>query len=258
MSLHLKQIAMKQTALKLGILAPGIVLFGCSPMYYAPNTQNVPLLSHKDEYNISVSGNSNLLELQTSWSPVNHLGLQLNGSWYMPQKSDSGDRGAGYFTDAGLGYYKAFGPNDILVFETYAIGGIGGVRNTFAPRADGNTFGSLYSNVGRYGIQPVFGVKWKYVDAAVSARFVGLSYFNTSGNFMFDHVDQQTYLAQNRHSFLVEPAVTLRAGVDFLKVQLQFSGSFNTTHPEFYQPRSLLSLGLVWSPNRYRNIFARK
>lgn len=249
---------MKQTAFKLGSLAFLASLFGCSPIYYGPNTQNVPLLSHAGEYNVSVSGNEDLLELQGSVSPVNHLGLQLNGSWYIPNTSDSSDRGAGYFTDAGIGYYVAFGPNDILVFETYAIGGIGGVRNTFSPRYGGNTFGTLYSNAGRYGIQPVFGVKWKYVDAAVSTRLVGLSYFNTTGNLVFDGMNQRTYLNQNRHSFLVEPAVTVRAGVDFLKAQVQLSGSFNINNPNFYQRESMLSIGLVFSPNRYRNLFARR
>jgi hypothetical protein len=232
--------------------------FGCSPVYYSPNSQNVPLLSHKGEYNVGVSGSEKLLEFQGSVSPDNHLGLQLNGSWYIPEKTDSGNRGAGYFTDAGVGYYVAFGPNDILVFETYAIGGIGGVRNTFANRPNNTATGSLYSNVGRYGIQPVFGVKWKYVDAAISSRFVGLSYFNTSGGLVYENISQVNYINQNRHGFLIEPALTVRAGVDFLKAQIQLGGSFNITNPGFHQRNSMLTVGLVFSTNRYRNIFAKK
>lgn len=230
----------------------------CAPVYYSPNTQNVPLLSHAGEYNLGASASGDLLEFQGSVSPVNHLGIQLNGSWYIPQRSDSGDRGAGYFTDAGVGFYQAFGPNDILVFETYVIGGIGGVRNSFSARAGGNTAGSLYSNVSRYGLQPSFGVKWKYVDAAISSRFVGLSYFNTEGGLIYNNVAQTTYLSQNNHSFLIEPAFTLRAGTDFLKAQIQLQGSFNMNHPDFYQRNSMLTVGLVLSPNRYRNIFAKK
>ena len=232
--------------------------YGCSPVYYGPNTQNVPLLSHAGEYNISVSGSGELLELQGSVSPVKHLGLQLNGSWYMPQKSDSAYRGAGYFTDAGIGYYTAFGPNDILVFETYAIGGVGGVRNSISPHTATSNYGSIYTNAGRYGIQPVFGVKWKYVDAAISSRFVGLSYFNTSGNLIYAGRNQQDYLNENRHSFLIEPAITIRAGGDFLKAQIQYGRSFNISNPDFYQRNSMLTIGLVLSPNRYRNIFAKK
>jgi len=229
-----------------GVLA---ALTGCAPVYYGPNTQNVPLLSEKGEYNVAVAGSNQLLEFQVSGSPARNLGMQLNGSWYIPQR-DSADRGAGYYTDAGIGFYKAFGPRNMLVFETYAIGGVGGVRNTFAPRPGNTTYGSIYSNLSRYGIQPVFGVKWKYLDGAVSARFVGLSYFNTSGNLVYMGTDQQQYLAQNRHSFLIEPAITLRAGIDVIKVQLQFVGSYNVSNPDFYQRNASVSIGLVLSPTR--------
>lgn len=249
---------MRHFTIKLMVAITILGFASCSPVYYGPNTQNVPLLSHAGEYNIGVSGNSQVLEFQGSVSPINHLGLQLNGTWYITEKSDSGDRGAGYFTDAGIGFYQAFGPNDILVFETYVIGGIGGVRNTFSQRYDGNTYGSIYSNMSRYGLQPAFGVKWKYMDAIVSARFVGLSYFNTSGNLVYNNQSQRNYLDMNRHAFLIEPAFTLRAGPDFLKAQLQLGGSFNMSNSNFYQRTSLLTIGLVLSPNRYRNVFAKR
>jgi len=233
----------------------GIILLtaltGCAPVYYGPNTQNVPLLSEKGEYNVAVTGSHQLLEFQVSGSPANNLGMQLNGSWYIPER-DSGNYGAGYYTDAGIGFYKAFGPKNILVFETYAIGGIGGVRNTFESYTPGNTYGTIYSNLTRYGVQPVFGVKWKYLDGAVSARFAGLSYFNTSGNLVYRSENQLEYLARNRHSFLIEPAVTLRAGIDVIKVQLQFTGSYNVSNPDFHQRGASVTIGLVASPNRGR------
>ncbi len=246
---------------RLAVLYIGIILVyltGCSPVYYIPNTQNVPLLSHEGEYNIGVSGNPAMMELQGSVSPVNHLGFQLNGTWYIPQFMDNGDRARGYLIDGGAGYYKAFGFDNKFVFETYAIGGIGHVFNGFMYRDSLTTGGTISSGVGRYGVQPVIGFKSKYIDVAISSRFVGLSYFNSSGDLVFDGVRQVDYLNDHQHHFLIEPAFTFRVGSDFFKFQFQARGSFNTTFPQFYQNNSMFSVGIVLSPNRYENIFKKQ
>lgn len=234
-----------------------IWLSSCSPIYYAPNTQNVPLLTHEKEYNISITGNSGALELQTSVSPVNHFGLQLNGSYFIPQYMNNGDHGRGYFMDAGVGYYKAFGFDKKFVFETYAIGGFGHAYNGFMYRDSLTTGGRLSTNMARYGVQPVLGFKSKYIDIAISSRFVGLSYFNTTGELVFNGVRQIDYLETRQNSFLIEPAFTFRAGTDFFKFQFQIQGSFNTLYNDFYQSNSMITLGIVLSPNRYVNIFRK-
>jgi hypothetical protein len=234
-----------------------IYLGSCSPVYYTPNTQNVPLLTHEREYNISITGNNTVIELQTSVSPVNHLGVQLNGSYFIPQYFNNGDHGKGYFIDAGVGYYKAFGFDKKFVFETYGIGGFGNAFNAIMYRDSLTTGGGLSTNVARYGIQPVFGFKSKYVDVAISSRFVGLTYFNTTGDLVYNGVRQYDYLNDHQNSFLIEPAFTLRAGSDFFKFQLQIQGSFNTLYNQFYQNNSLVTLGFVLSPNRYVNIFKK-
>lgn len=55
----------KMRKLKTWILLVVIVgLASCSPKYYIPNTQNVPLISKKGETNLTFSGNGNLVEFQ--------------------------------------------------------------------------------------------------------------------------------------------------------------------------------------------------
>jgi len=245
------------TYLLIPILA-AIYFSSCSPVYYAPNTQNVPLLSHAGEYNVSVTGNNALIELQGSVSPVNHLGIQVNGSFYIPNYNDNKDYGTGYMLDAGVGYYLPFGPQSHFVFETYGIGGVGYAFNRFNYRDSLTPGGSISTNAARFGIQPVFGFKSKYFDAAVSSRFVGLTYFNTTGDLIYQNLRQTDYLNMYQNSFLIEPALTLRAGVDFLKFQFQIQGSFNTNNPHFYQNNSTITLGLILSPNRFENIFSKK
>jgi hypothetical protein len=43
---------------------------------------------------------------------------------------------------------------------------------------------------------------------------------------------------------LAEPALTLQAGFEDVKLQLQFQYSYNLTNPDFVQDYSLVSLGL--------------
>ncbi len=73
----------------------------------------------------------------------------------------------------------------------------------------------------RFGVQPSIGCKSKYFSGVIYSRFVRLSYFDMDGNLVFEGTDKVAYLKDNKSSVPVEPAVTLRAGLERLKVQLQ-------------------------------------
>ena len=125
------------------------------------------------------------------------------------------------------------------MWDTYGLLGFGSVKNTFAPR-------DVRSNFVRYGVQPSAGYQSKYFDAAVAARFVGLGYFNTSGS---DPAEVQ-YLKDSGTQFLFEPALTLRGGYDFLKVQFQLGYSYNLTNSNFKQDEEIFSFGVVYTFRR--------
>jgi hypothetical protein len=51
-------------------------------------------------------------------------------------------------------------------------------------------------------------------------------------------------LNANSSSWLAEPALTLQAGFENVKLQLQFQYSYNLTNPDFIQDYNLVSIGL--------------
>lgn len=220
-----------------------ILMTGCNPKFYSPNTQNVPLISEKGETNLTLSGNANQVEFQGAYGVTDAFALQVNGGLFIPSDLDNGNGGSGKFFEVGGGYYRPVADN--FVFETYGLVGFGSVENHF-PNSDGNSNlgGDVSANILRIGVQPNFGYKSKYFSAAVSTRLVNLMYNNIDGDLIFDGENQMDYLESNKSNFLFEPALTLRGGFEKLKLQVQFGYSLNLSNTDFRQDKSTLTLGL--------------
>ena len=221
-----------------------ISVASCSPKYYIPNTQNVPLISERGETNLVLSGNGNQVEFQGAHGISEKLAIKANGGLFIPSNLDNGNGGSGNFIELGLGYYKPIASN--FVFETYAIVGMGSFENhmpsTIAdyPLTKGDISGTIL----RYGIQPNFGFKSKYFSAAVSSRIVNLTYSDIKGDLMFENVNQPAYLKSNASNLLIEPAFTLKGGFEKLKLQLQIGYSLNLTNENFRQDNTFFTAGL--------------
>lgn len=226
---------------------PGLFLIalitGCNPKFYSPNTQNVPLISEKGETNLTLSANGNQVEFQGAYGVTESFAIQANGGLFIPSDLDNGSGGSGKFFEAGAGYYTPVSDN--FVFETYGLIGFGNVENHF-PSTDNTppSKGDISANIIRFGIQPNFGYKSKYFSAAVSTRFVNLMYNNIDGDLIFDGENQMDYLENNKSNFLIEPALTLRGGMERLKLQLQIGYSLNVSNSDFKQDKTSMTLGL--------------
>lgn len=224
----------------------GIVAFfsACSPKYYSPDTQNVPLISAKGEKQLTFSGNGNLIEFQGAIGLSDKLAIKANGSFFIPRDEDNGNGGSGRLIEIGAGYFKPVNQN--LVFETYGIIGFGSVKNHFESDGSANpqTLGDISANVLRYGIQPNFGYKSKNFEAAISSRIVNLNYSNVKGSLVYQGNNQTTYLEDNKSNFLIEPALTLRAGFEKLKFQAQIGHSFNLSNGDFRQDKDYFTIGI--------------
>jgi len=96
----------------------------------------------------------------------------------------------------------------------------------------------------RFGIQPSFGYKSRYFSAAVSSRFVNLNYSNIKGDLIFAEENQVDYLNANKSNFLIEPALTLRGGLDKIKLQVQIGSSINLSNDDFRQDNNYVTIGL--------------
>lgn len=160
---------------------------------------------------------------------------------------DNGDGGSGKFIELGAGYFTPVSKD--WVFETYGILGLGSVENHF-PSTKGNypgTNGDIFANIFRVGIQSNFGYKSKYFSAAVSSRIINLSYSKIKGDLIFNGENQVDYLKENSSIFLVEPALTIRGGLE--KVKLQYGYSLNLSNSDFRQDNTFLTIGLNYNFN---------
>lgn len=123
--------------------------------------------------------------------------------------------------------------------------------------------GSAHLGAFKYFIQTQYGFKSKYFEAAFSVRFTDL-YFSVVENkvvpFSANGYEEVERFCAFRNSLLFEPAVTLRAGGNNVKLQLQapLSGFIMN---DFRSETQLFSVGLFFQPKQARcwvNPFSNK
>lgn len=213
-----------------------IVFTGCGPIYYVPNTQNVPIMKEKGQMNLSLGFNGSEytdgFELQGAYGLSDSWALQLNTDWV--NSSEDSSSGSGNFVEIGGGYYKSLTKS--VVFETYGLLGYGSIdyKDYFIDNSN------ISANFYRVGIQPSISFVGKYFNTSLSSRLATINYTNVSGTSIYDI----NYLTANNSFWLLEPALTLQGGSKNIKLQLQFQLSYNLTVPDFSQDYSLISLGL--------------
>ena len=241
----LKTTEMKRSIGIVFLLA--VFLTGCSPLFYTPNTQNVPLISHKGDNKLTVAGNGNQVEVQGAIGLTNAFAIQANGGLYIPRNEDNGNGGSGKFLEVGGGYFTPI--NENFIFEAYGLVGFGTMENHFPTTTGDNSAskGDISANVLRVGIQPNFGYKSKHFEVALSSRIVNLMYSNIDGDLIFNSTNQIDYLKDNKSNFLLEPAITVRGGLEKIKLQLQYGYSYNISNSDFQQDNSYLTVGLNYT-----------
>ncbi|MDD4149224.1 MAG: hypothetical protein PHE33_04285 [Bacteroidales bacterium] len=226
------------------LLVMAVAFVSCNPKFYTPNTQNVPLITEKGETNLTLSGNFNQVEFQGAYGLFENIAIKTNAGLFIPSDLENGNGGSGKFIEFGGGYFKPL--NNNFVFETYAIIGLGTFENHFPSTMDSHpqTLGDISANILRIGIQPNFGYKSKYFSVALSSRIVNLSYSNISGDLIFEDANQLAYLKDNPSNYLLEPALTIKAGFEKLKLQVQYGYSLNLSNTDFKQDKTFLTIGL--------------
>ncbi len=221
-----------------------LLLTACSPKFYTPNTQNVPMIRSRGQTNLTLAGNGNQVEFQGAYGVSDAIAIQASGGLFIPKDLDNGDGGSGRFIEGGVGYYRPI--NDHFVFETYALAGYGHVENHM-PSTTGThpgTTGDISANLLRLSLQPSFGYTSRYFSVAASTRVGMLNYSNITGDLIFDNESQTDYLTTNRSGVLLEPALTIRGGLEKIKLQVQAGYSFNLSNSTFRQDNSFLTVGL--------------
>jgi hypothetical protein len=224
------------------------LLVACTPIYYVPNAPTVPLITEKGEGDLSVSVAREGAHFQTSYGFTNSIAAFTNIQ-IGPSREWNGNRQIS--TDQyemGLGVFS--GKRRFTVWELYAIGGLGRIQNElpernglFGPQSMG---GALDANFWRYGFQLNYGLKRDNVEFAVSNRIFLKTYYNISGDLMFENVPQVDFLRINNRHFYWEPALTFKYGWRNFKIFIHTIVSGNITDPDFYRLGSNGMIGVSY------------
>jgi hypothetical protein len=243
------------------------VLFSsCTHYYYVPNTQNVPLFRGKNEYRLSGSlaggEESSCKELQAAYSVTDHIGIMAN---FMSAKggniSDNEDWGKGNYLDAAIGYFKPI--KEFSVFEIY--GGIGGSNQRHQYSSGYSTTSSTsggFSDLSftKIFVQPSIGFTFNAFDIAASTRICVLS-FKSVVNQINGNVDESNTLnnISGESHFFLEPAITIRGGWKYVKLQLQASTASYFNDPTLHFEAYHLCIGLqIAIAKRYKRMLPYK
>jgi hypothetical protein len=226
-------------------LAAGLMLAagGCAPVYYVPNTHNVPMLEERGDATFALNLASFGAEFQGAYAITNHVGVMLNAASMRQKDDNDGDGGSGSLAELGLGYYRKLGSN--VSWENYLLLGGGTVENHFpsTKAAAPATTGNLEAKFTRFGVQPSLSVHSRIVDSAVSLRLSGVNYSDVSGGLIYQGQDQVAYLNSLGTQFMIEPALTFRLGFNPIKLQLQLGWSKNVTTSGFRQREGYVAIG---------------
>ncbi len=234
--------------MKTTLLISIILLWGCSPKYYAPNSQNIPIMKSKGQTNLGIFYNESEytrgFELQAAHAISNHIALQFNTDWIKNGKNgflnDASEdlKAKGSMIEIGAGYFTDVARN--FTFETYGLVCFGKIDSEDLSLSNSIDVSAKFN---RIGIQPSLSYSRKHYSISVSSRIVHLKYKDiyTSGNS--EYFDPN-YLKSNDAHWLLEPALSFQIGSENLKFQFQYVYSSNLTTPSFEQEPDIVSFGI--------------
>ncbi len=215
----------------------GVVLFllvGCSPVFYAPNSQNVPMFTEQGqgEFGFGVGSAvspsnggvfSSTFELQTAYSFFDNWAGQVN---YMRLSSMTSltnfvpNRHFNYIEGA-FGYFLPFHEN--LVLEVYPGIGFGSVSNSILL----TDISLLYADASftKLFLQPSIGYHIKGFEVSFSARLTYLNYYKIDHNIPFENFKEVGLDQLEKEYINFEPALSFGWRFKNLKLEMQWYGT---------------------------------
>ncbi|SEK73372.1 hypothetical protein SAMN04487910_0975 [Aquimarina amphilecti] len=215
---------------------PCILLNSCTSAY-VPNTINTPLFNEKGEIQVAIHSGTSGLDPQLSYAITNHIGLQLNGNYFMNASNVSGKIFDHYYAEIAPGYYSKI--NSIFRFETYGGFGLGKME---VERENELWDVNTDINLNRIFIQSSIGLTNDIVDTSFTTRFAVV---NLNQNSV------------KRTGLFIEPVLTTKVGYKYVKAVFQFGFSFDLDTNNIYFRNSqplLLSIGIQINPHKIFNL----
>lgn len=241
------------------ILFSVVLLFAsCSPKYYVPNTQNVPILTKKGEAKITAAFNGNIIQasdldkvdLLSAYAVSDKVGVQLNvGTTGSSFSSDLDERLSGrvFNLESGIGYNTKI--DEDFYFECYAIAGWNKLRHSSQTVDSSNQVSHLSATYRTLALQPAIAYKNKHISIIISSKINGVNYYDVSGDIEFEGESQSDYLKEYSSHIMLEPAITFRSGTDKLQFQMQWIRSYNYSHLDFRQQHTMFTVGAILNIN---------
>ncbi|MEO8765918.1 MAG: hypothetical protein ABI416_16575 [Ginsengibacter sp.] len=256
------------------LLVPVIVSACYSPRYiYSPPTQNIPLLTKKNDLQVSgfyagslntfkEKGNYNRgFDLHSAWAVSNHFAIMLNESarWEKNGGNDSffpnDSSHLSYkrnFTEAGAGYFTSPAENIDLQFQLFA-GAAFGASKIYDDFVSNNVTVKKYhySRVTKFFIQPAVTYSlFKNSSTGLSLRFTAVSFTHIRTNYTFEELDN--YILDSigvTPVFFWEPAVDYTVSFRKFPIKFQLQGSLTILlNHRFVEHRNAnVALGAIYN-----------
>ncbi len=233
-------------------VAGAVCFSSCTTTLYRSNAVNAPLLREKGEVKINATSN----DLQLAAGLSNNLGIMANG-YYQKYTSSNSYEHRGGMGELGLGFFTNNEDDNNFYFEAFAGPGFGSVyrQKTFTRPNESPYLGSFQAQAAKLFLQSDFGYSNEFLDVILTPRFSAVKYLS------FDHSNypqeelHDDYLDNNRLTdpvfVFAEPAITVRGGFKYIKLQAQYGLTLNLTGHHIRHPANFSSLGIVIDIGRW-------
>jgi hypothetical protein len=148
-----------------------MVFTSCETVLYTANQPNVPLFTDNNKQQIKAEGSFGNAGIETklAYSPVNHIGIIVNGSFLTSNERKQ------YFREVGVGGYGKMNKN--VVYEVYGGYGFGTSSDTAGLSGFLSGFSrSSYGEYGRWFLQGNVGYVSEYFEGGFAMRFSNVKF----------------------------------------------------------------------------------
>jgi hypothetical protein len=213
------------------LVISALILSSCNTVLYTANQPNVPLFddNNKQQVKAEASYGTAGFEGKLAYSPINHLGIILNGSFLTNNQRKQ------YFREIGIGGYGKM--NKSVVYEIYGGYGYGTSSDTagligFPSDLSRTSYGAF----NRWFMQANIGYVSPYFEGALSMRFCNVKFTELRDNFFPNTTSECTFF---------EPSLVGKVGGDNVKfvMSMTFPTLMNGT-PLFGYNTYVISMGI--------------
>lgn len=233
-----------RTTSAIGPIVLSVLLQSCNTAY-VPNTVNVPLMRNQGEVRIYADP---MINVQASYAITDNIGVMASGHIVVERTNDSDagltiQNGSGSQFEAGIGYATVIKRNIIIsgdmMADVFAGAGFGSLK------LNNLTDNKAYEvSATKLFIQPSVGFSHRFVEVAFTPRIVGLMYGEPTSGYTDAELNLKELPDRSKpmHWF-VEPTITVRGGIQEVKLQFQIGQSFKLTSTPLAHESLILTIG---------------